>query len=88
MSTAMDMQKFDKERQTKLFERMMESFLKEWMPEDHYMAVDFERDFHMLVRQIYRDAQEPLLDHIAKISGTMAMLRPFSPADRTNKTPT
>jgi hypothetical protein len=82
MSTAMDMQKFDKERQTRLFEQMMESFLKEWLPEDHYMAIDFERDFHMLVRQIYRDAQEPLLDHIAKISGAMAMLHPVPLQDR------
>jgi hypothetical protein len=73
MSTAMDMLKFDKERQSKLFERMMEAFLKEWLPEDHYMAIDFERDFHMLVRQIYRDAQEPLLDHITKLSRAMAM---------------
>lgn len=71
--SAIDMIKLDQERQTRMFERMMETFLKEWMPEDHYMAIDFERDFHMLVRQIYRDAQEPLLDHITKLALSIPM---------------
>lgn len=70
MTTAIDM---DKERQTRIFEQMIEAFLKEWMPEDHYMAIDFERQFHMLVRQIYRDAQEPLLDRITALASAMTM---------------
>lgn len=73
MSTAIDMMKMDKERQARMFEAMIEAFLKEWMPEDHYMAIDFERQFHMLVRQIYRDAQEPLLEHITKLASAMPM---------------
>ena len=81
MSSAIDMMKMDKERQTRMFEAMIEAFLKEWMPEDHYMAIDFERQFHMLVRQIYRDAQEPLLDHITKLAGAMPMMQFMIPND-------
>ena len=76
MSSAIDMMKLDEGRQTRLFEQMIEAFLKEWMPEDHYMAIDFERQFHMLVRQIYRDAQEPVLKHISSILGAMPMNLP------------
>ena len=86
MSTAMDMQKLDKERQTRLFERMIEAFLKEWMPEDHYMAMEFERGLHMLVRQIYRDAQEPLLEHMTKLSSafqTFPLTLPNQPNPQT-----
>ncbi len=73
MSSAIDMMKMDKERQTRMFEAMIESFLKRWMPEDRRDAAEFDRDFHMLVRQIYRDAQEPLLDHITKLASAMPM---------------
>lgn len=74
MPTATDIMMRNKEREGRIFEAMIESFLKRWMPNDHHDAVQFERELHMLVRQIYQDAQAPLLDHITKIYSVMPML--------------
>lgn len=50
-----------------IFERRLEAFLKEWQPEDHYMAMEFHRDLHMLVRDIYDGAQAPILKHLTEV---------------------
>ena len=73
MSTAMDMMKMDKERQARMFEAMMESFLKRWEPDHQEDRYAFHAELHSLIRQVYRDAQEPLLDHITKLAGAMPM---------------
>ena len=57
------------------FELRMEHFINEWAPEDdRFSRAAFETELIALVREIYADAQAPLLDHLSKI--TMAM--PFS----------
>ena len=58
----------EKERQAQIFEHMIEAFLKRHKPNDRYDAAEFERELFMLVRQIYQDAQAPLLDTITKIA--------------------
>lgn len=77
MISAIDMKSMDKERQARIFESMIEAFLNRYKPTDRYEASEFERDLHMLVRQIYRDAQDPLLDHITKLISAMPMM-PFA----------
>lgn len=73
MNTATDMKKLEQERQGRLFEAMMAAFVKEWEPEDRRERAQFHAEFHSLVRQIYRDAQQPLLDQLAKFAVAMPM---------------
>lgn len=68
MISATDM---NKERQDMVFERMMEAFVKRYAPDDLPEAAQFHAELHSLVRQIYRDAQEPLLNYITKITESM-----------------
>jgi hypothetical protein len=75
MSTAMDMNKREKELQARAFEARAEDFFKRWSPGNSREDAEFHRDLMMLVRTIYQDAQAPLLDHIMKMSATMV----FSP---------
>ena len=70
MQTATDsiLKRDEKVRQAQIFEHMIEAFLKRHKPNDRYDAAEFERELFMLVRQIYQDAQAPLLDTITKIA--------------------
>lgn len=75
MTTATDqLKRDDAERQQQMFMYMVESFVKRWAPEDKYAAAEFHAEFHSLVRQIYRDAQEPVLKHLTELCGSMLTL--------------
>lgn len=77
MTTAAEaIQQSSQERQRRVFELQIESFLNQWAPDDRYERSQFESQFHSLVRQIYMEAQQPLLDQINKI----AMAIPFPPS--------
>ena len=53
-----------KERELRQFEIMVEGFLQRWKPDDRYEASRFEAEMFSIVRQIYVDAQAPVLDHL------------------------
>lgn len=71
--TAIDMQKMDRDRQARIFEAMMESFLKRWEPHHQEDRYAFHAELHSLIRQVYRDAQEPLFDQITKMASAIPM---------------
>jgi hypothetical protein len=74
MSTATEigMMQRETEMRKRGFEQRMEHFINEWAPEDNrFSRAAFETELIVLVREIYADAQAPLLDHITKI--VMAM---------------
>lgn len=73
--SAIDMKKMDQERQSRIFEVMMESFIKQWSPQDRREAAEFQAHLHSLVRQIYRDAQEPVLDRLTAAIATMPLFQ-------------
>ncbi len=56
------------EREKCDFELSMESFCRQWAPNDPYERAQFDAQLFSLVRQIYRDAQEPLIEHLGKMS--------------------
>lgn len=65
MATATEMiQQRDKDRQERIFQIRLEEFFRNYTPEDPREAAQFNTDLMMLVRQLYADAQEPLLKHI------------------------
>lgn len=68
MSTACELSEAAaKERKQQIFQQQMEAFYKRWEPRDRYDAAQFNTELMMLVRQIYADAQEPLLKHMTSI---------------------
>lgn len=69
----MDMKKADQERNARTFELMMEQFIRKWSPQDCRQGADFQAQLHSLVRQIYRDAQEPVLDRLTAVIGAAPM---------------
>ncbi len=58
----------DAERDMARFQAMAQRFFKKWSPQDNYDKAEFNADFYSLVRQIYMDAQQPLLDRLAHLS--------------------
>jgi len=68
------------ERRKMAFEYGIESFLNQWKPQDRYEASQFEAQLHSLVRQIYADAQEPILDRFTKLA--MSIPVPFAMIDK------
>lgn len=61
-----------------LFEQMMESFIKRWAPDDKYAIAQFDSELHALIRQVYRDAQDPILIHLEKIMSAAVACAPLS----------
>jgi hypothetical protein len=59
------------EREKRRFELMMEAFFKEWAPQDGFDRDRFDRELFSLVRQIYHDAQVPVLEQLGKIASHM-----------------
>ena len=55
------------ERDRRVMEAMMEDFWKRWAPDDKYEVSRFGTELHMLVRQIYREAQEPAFKQLEAI---------------------
>jgi hypothetical protein len=62
-------------RDDRIFVQCIEHFIRAWGPEDLYDRSEFEAQLHGIVRQIYRDAQEPLLKQLT----TMVLALPFIP---------
>ena len=60
MTALAEMEKHQVERDARIFELQMEQFWKNWAPDDKYEAARFNAELSLLVRQIYREAQEPL----------------------------
>lgn len=80
MTTATIMAQRDEERERMIFEHMVEAFTKTYRPKDPYDAAEFDRLLFSIVRQIYRDAQQPLLDQITKIMMAMPLAGQIFPA--------
>ena len=60
-------------RDSAIFERRMAEFLRNFAPNDPEARQRFELDLLMLVRQIYLDAQEPLLAQITRMMNLVPM---------------
>lgn len=73
-----DNAKLDEGRNRMIFEQMMESFIKRWAPEDKYEIARFDAELHSLLRQVYRDAQDPLLIHMEKIMSAAVAISPLA----------
>jgi hypothetical protein len=58
-------------KNARIFELLMEQFWKNWAPDDRYEAARFSSELHALVRQIYRDAQEPAFKQLEIIMRAM-----------------
>lgn len=82
-----DIRKRDEEMHSRMFETMMEAFIKRWAPEvcgglpeqERMEIAQFHAELHMLIRQVYTDAQAPLLAQYIKLVSGMSMYPP-SPA--------
>ena len=74
MQTAME--HFRKEREKRVFELGMEDFLRQWAPDDPYERAQFEAQLFSLVRQIYCDAQEPILEQLGKVASFAPLVFP------------
>ena len=61
------------ERDAKIFELQMEQFWKRWAPDDKYEAATFHAELSSLIRQVYRDAQEPMLKQWSAALAAMPM---------------
>jgi hypothetical protein len=70
------------ERDRYMFERMAESFFNTWAPEDRYERSKFDAQFYSLVRQIYRDAQEPTLKQLVNLASSAPLFPLKPPTDR------
>lgn len=68
-------------REARIFELQMEQFWKNWAPDDKYEAARFQAELSSLVRQIYREAQDPLLKQMMALMATMPTL-PIVPSAR------
>lgn len=73
MST-IDHEKARQEIDDRVFVQQMEQFWKRWAPEDRYEAATFHAELSMLIRQTYRDAQEPLMKQLAAWGAAMPWL--------------
>ncbi len=56
---------------TMIFERMVEHFIKTWAPEDPRERAEFAAGLQIIVRQVYTDAQRPILDRFTKLAMSM-----------------
>lgn len=66
----------EQERERMRFEILMHRFLERWAPADPRDRDEFDRELLYLVRTIYVDAQQPVLDRLTQIA--MASPLPFS----------
>lgn len=72
--TMVDHEKRREDLDRRMFEQMAESFFKKWSPQgDNYQIARFHAEFYSLVRQIYRDAQEPVLKQMTQVMSAMPM---------------
>jgi hypothetical protein len=66
-------------REDRVFEVMLEAFITRYRPTDPLDGATFDMAVHTLVRNIYRDAQAPLLAQIAKMIGASLDLSHLMP---------
>lgn len=57
----------------KIFESMMEDFIRQWSPDDPRERAEFCARLHSIVRQIYRDAQEPVFNELHRLISALPM---------------
>ena len=75
MSTALEagMKAREDEHRKRAFEYCIESFLNQWKPDDRYEASQFEAQLHSLIRQVYTDAQAPIMEQFTKLAMSILM---------------
>ena len=71
----------ESEHRKMAFEYGIESFLNQWKPQDRREASQFEAELHSLIRQVYTDAQAPILDRFTQLA--MSIPTPFAIIDKT-----
>jgi hypothetical protein len=71
--TSTNWDKLRSEREMAIFECRMEAFSKRWAPEHQPDVAHFHAELHCLVRQIYADAQAPILKQLTDIYAAMPM---------------
>jgi hypothetical protein len=72
----MDEEKFRKDREKRMYELQMESFVRQWAPDDPYEHAQFDAQLFSLVRQIYCDAQAPVLEQLGKVASYAPLALP------------
>jgi hypothetical protein len=65
-----------KERDARILELRMEKFCKDWAPDDRYEASRFHSELLSIVRQIYAEAQAPLLKYLNAVVAAMPLFPP------------
>lgn len=78
-ATAIGMMERETEMRKRGFELQLESFMRQWGPDDPRERAEFEMQFVSLVRQIYTDAQAPILDRFTKLAMSIPMPSFISP---------
>jgi hypothetical protein len=63
-------------RDSRIFELQMEQFWKNWAPDDKYEAARFQAELSSLIRQVYREAQEPIARQFTALMATMPVWPP------------
>jgi hypothetical protein len=61
------------ELRRRMFEDMIVSFVKTYAPQSRRENAEFHRDLHSLIRQVYADAQEPVMKHLEMIIRSLPM---------------
>lgn len=51
----------------------MEAFWKRWAPDDRREAAEFQADLHNIVRQVYREAQAPVLKQLGVVASALPL---------------
>ena len=70
----------ESEHRKRSFEYGIESFLNQWKPHDRREASQFEAELHSLIRQVYTDAQAPILERFTQLA--MSIPTPFAMIDK------
>ena len=60
--------------ETRIFEQRMEQFSKNWAPDVPAIAARFHSEFHALVREIYYEAQKPLMEQLSTLIQSLQII--------------
>lgn len=63
----------EKQIRKRMFEHMLEGFINHWAPADLRARAEFETQIVSLVRQVYDDAQAPVLDRLLAVYERLPM---------------
>lgn len=76
MSNATEMiEQSQKDRNQYVFEHRIEDFLKKYAPSDPWLRGEFDRDLLFIVRQIFEEAQAPILKQLTQVINALPMSR-------------